>query len=359
VNAKLVEDIANAVLYEGYMLYPYRPSSVKNRQRWNFGVVYPKAYSEMQSGADNWFMQTECLATGTSSLELRVKVRFLQAIAKTVGELETPLEEWTGNSRNDREPDFRVVETLQVGDKTLQTWQEAIEREVVVAPFGPGNADRAGRSVAQFFQGERALEPVRAPDGRFSAVIVRTKEAVAVQIDAGIERLRDGLFKITVRISNATATSDPSAASRDMALMHSLLSAHTVLSVSGGEFVSLLDPPESLKDAVTACKNVGTWPVLASEEGQRDGMLSSPIILYDYPQIAPESPGNLFDGTEIDEILALRILTLTEDEKKEMRSADDRGRQILERTEALPPEHFMKLHGVLRGLRPAGEEEQP
>ena len=87
-------------------------------------------------------------------------------------------------------------------------------------------------------------------------------------------------------------------------------------------------------------------------------MLSSPIILYDYPQIAPESPGDLFDGTEIDEILALRILTLTEDEKKEMREADDRSRQILERTEAMPVEHFMKLHGVLRGLRPADEESQ-
>ena len=64
MNAKLLEDIADAVLYEGYMLYPYRPSSVKNRQRWNFGVLYPKPYAELQSGADNWFMNTECLATG-------------------------------------------------------------------------------------------------------------------------------------------------------------------------------------------------------------------------------------------------------------------------------------------------------
>ena len=81
MNAKLVEDIANAVLYEGSMLYPYRPSSVKNRQRWNFGVVYPKPYSELQSGADSWFMQTECLAVATSSAEVNIKVRFLQAIA--------------------------------------------------------------------------------------------------------------------------------------------------------------------------------------------------------------------------------------------------------------------------------------
>ena len=91
--------------------------------------------------------------------------------------------------------------------------------------------------------------------------------------------------------------------------------------------------------------------MLAGEEGQRDMVLSSPIILYDYPQIAPESPGDLFDGTEIDEILALRILTMTDAEKLEVRNGDERARRILERTEMLPPEHFQKLHGALRGLR--------
>ena len=87
-------------------------------------------------------------------------------------------------------------------------------------------------------------------------------------------------------------------------------------------------------------------------------MLSSPIILYDYPQIAPESSGGLFDGTEIDEILSLRILTMTAEEKREMQCSDHRARQILERTESMPPEQFMKLHGVLRGLRPITEEAQ-
>ena len=78
--------------------------------------------------------------------------------------------------------------------------------------------------------------------------------------------------------------------------------------------------------------------------------MSAPIILSDYPQIAPESAGDLFDGTEIDEILALRILTLTDAEKQEVRNGDERARQILERTELLPPEHFQKLHGAMRGL---------
>ena len=147
-------------------------------------------------------------------------------------------------------------------------------------------------------------------------------------------------------------------ASRDEALARALVSAHTILEVRAGDFVSLVDPPESYRSFAAACQNVGTWPVLVGEDGQRDTMLSSPIILYDYPQIAPESPGDLFDGAEIDEILSLRILTMTDEEKQEMRQSDERARQILERTEALPAEHFAKLHGALRGLR-AAREEQP
>ena len=104
--------------------------------------------------------------------------------------------------------------------------------------------------------------------------------------------------------------------------------------------------------ASEGCRNVGAWPVLAGDEGQRDTMLSSPIILYDYPQIAAESAGDLFDGTEIDEILLLRIMTLTDEEKREIRSSDERARQILERTDNMPVEQFMKLHGAIRGLRP-------
>ena len=357
MNTKLVEDIANAVLYEGYMLYPYRPSSVKNRQRWNFGVVYPKAYSEMQTGADNWFMQTECLATGGSGTELSVKVRFLQAVARTIGQPKIPLDEWPAGGEASPEPDFQIVETLQVGDQILQAWEEAIEREVTLPTLPLNDSLTETRSSQALFPGGKEIEPVRNLDGKIAALIVRTKKSVTGQVDVSAVPVNKGLFKVTVRISNLAAT-DPASVSRADALMQSLLSAHTILAVEGGEFVSLLDPPVSLKELVSACSNIGTWPVLAGEEGRREIMLSSPIILYDYPQIAPESPGNLFDGTEIDEILALRILTLTEDEKHEMRSADAHARQILERTESMPMEHFMKLHGVLRGLRPADSSEE-
>jgi hypothetical protein len=357
MNAKLAEDIANAVLYEGYMLYPYRPSSVKNRQRWNFGVVYPKAYSEMQSGADNWLMQTECLVRAISFTELTVKVRFLQAVARTLGELKTPLDEWPVSMENNLEPDFCIVQTLHVGDQVFQTWQEAIECEILLPAIPFAASVSVHRSKVLTFPGGRDLEPVRGADGGIGGLIVRTKEPIAVKVDVAVAPVDDGLFKITARISNITVTQGPDSSSRDFALMQSLLSAHTILGINGGEFISLVDPPDALKEIVSQCNNVGTWPVLAGEEGKADGILSSPIILYDYPQIAPESPGDLFDGTEIDEILALRILTLTEEEKHEMRHADQRARQILERTESLPAEHFMKLHGVLRGLRPPGQEQ--
>ena len=364
MNAKLVEDIAKAVLYEGYMLYPYRPSSVKNRQRWNFGVVYPKAYSEMQKGTDSWFMQTQCIATGSSSARVGIKVRFLQAVARTIGKLDTPVDNWPADLDGVKEPDFRIVESLQVDGRILQTWQEAVECEIVLPSLSVSDGHFAHDSSFHNFPGGREVEPVRSGvNGQIVGIIVRTKESLAADLDVIVESLSDGLHKITVRVSNATPIKNPdfsqqSNANRDLALKQSLLSAHTILSIEGGEFLSLIDPPAPLKEIVAVCKNIGTWPVLVGEEGQRDGMLSSPIILYDYPQIAPESPGDLFDGTEIDEILALRILTLTEDEKQELRHADDRSRQILERTESMSMEHFMKLHGVLRGLRQADEGKQ-
>jgi hypothetical protein len=126
------------------------------------------------------------------------------------------------------------------------------------------------------------------------------------------------------------------------------VSAHTILTVAGGEFASLLDPPDALRLEAAACQNVRTWPVMAGDPDRRDTMLSSPIIIYDYPALAPESPGDLFDATEIDEILSLRILTMTEDEQREMSRADEHARLLLERTRSLGADDFMKMHGAMR-----------
>ncbi len=346
-----VEKIAEAVLYEGYMLYPYRASAVKNQQRWNFGVLCPRSYSEEQNGSEAWVMQTQCLLEGSASTSLGVRVRFLQIVNRSVARPAQSVDELPAGAGAELE----IVDKLQVDGQTFVPWQEAIEREVVVPPLRPASVLFALPSPFEFPDG-RELEPIRDKGGQLAAVIIRGWEALSGWIEVDSEKCQDGVHKVTVRIRNLTAYESVQGHCRADALMYSLVSAHAILTVEGGAFVSLLDPPENLKGHAAECKNVGTWPVLVGEEGDRDTMLSSPIILYDYPQIAPESPGGLFDGTEIDEILSLRILTMTDEEKREMRQSDERARQILERTENMPPEQFMKLHGVLRGLQPSIRE---
>jgi hypothetical protein len=123
--------------------------------------------------------------------------------------------------------------------------------------------------------------------------------------------------------------------------------------VQHGEWLSLADPPADAVEAASICRNAGLWPVLVGDVGTADTMLASPIILEDHAQVAPESSGDLFDATEIDEILSLRILALTDDEKAEMRMADPRSRALLDRTEALTGEDLMRMHGTIREIHPA------
>jgi hypothetical protein len=347
LNTKSVHAIANAVLYEGYMLYPYRPSSVKNRQRFNFGALYPKSYSDAQSGADACSMQTECLVEGACLSSLEVRVRFLKLVDRSVFELQV--------SQPDGRINFEPVPALEVGGRRLVPWQEAIECEVTVPSCNLEILTTVPLEWEFSFPAKVETEPLHDASGRIVGLIIRKQEAVQGVVEISATRAGDQLFKIQVTVKNLAAT-EVGHASRDQGLAQSLVSTHILLGVLDGQFVSLLEPPENLKDLAASCQNVGSWPVLVGNAGDRDTMLSSPIILYDYPQIAPESPGDLFDGTEIDEILALRILTMTDEEKREMRSTDDRARKMLERTESLPMEHLMKLHGTLRELRPLEEE---
>jgi hypothetical protein len=354
MNLATVDKIAKAVLYEGYMLYPYRPSSVKNQQRWNFGVLCPQSYSEAQNGSEAWTMQTECLVEGSSLTGLEVRVRFLQLVARTVGELTAPVSEVAPG----KIPEFRLVERFAVNGLVHQPWQEAVEQEVVVPVCNVGAIVHTPLPQSFAFSAGKQFEYLRGGEGPITGVIIRAQGALHGLVEVRSERVADDFFKVSVRIRNRTPFACPQPASREQALLNSLVSAHTVLGVQNGSFVSLLTPPERITELAASCKNVGTWPVLVGEEGQRDTVLSSPIILYDYPQIAPESAGDLFDGTEIDEILSLRIMTLTDDEKREMSESDERAREMLERTETMPVEQLMKLHGVLRGLRPLKEETQ-
>jgi hypothetical protein len=325
-----VRQIADAVLYEGYILWPYRRSAIKNRQRWTFGGVYPPAWSAGRSGDDPSIMLTQCLLEGDRDTRLDVRVRFLQVVERQV------LAERPGG--------LEPVDELEVGGERHVSWQEAAEREPT-AEAVPLAQLVSERRVPVHIPAGRRREELADASGRLVGAQERSWKALEGAVDVGAEQLREGLFRVTVRISNTSAWTG---GGREEALRHTFCSTHTVLAAVGGGFVSLTDPPERLRDAADACENSGTWPVLVGEEGERGTVLSSPIILPDHPQIAPESPGDLFDATEIDQMLVLNILSLTDEERREMRAADPRAREILERTEALTEEELMKLHGAVR-----------
>jgi len=349
MNLQLAKKVADSVLYEGYLLYPYRASAVKNRQRFNFGVLLPPAYARAQTGNDACSMRTECLLEGEAP-RLDVRIGFLQVVVREAGRLLEPQE--TGGQTGGQTAPYEIVPELTVDGQVFQTWQEAVEREVTAIDCSVSELAREPRQVRWSSPPAEEAETVRDAAGRAAGVLARRREQLDCLVTLSAVPLGERVWRIAVAVENQTSCDSHS--TRDEALPHSLVAAHTLLTARNGLFVSMLDPPQSFAADCAACRNVGTWPVLLGSEGERDWMLSSPIILYDYPQIAPESEGSFFDGTEIDEMLALRVMTLTDAEKQEMRNVDRRAREILERTEALPEEHLLKLHGTIRGLKPAG-----
>jgi hypothetical protein len=307
VSGDATRRIADAVLYEGYLLWPYRKSALKNQQRFTFGGVYPPAWEDSSS------MQAQVLLQGKQDAEVEIEVRFLQVVRRQVLKIDAP----------DAPPE--EVEELEVDGERFLSWEEAVEREAGVGPIRVP----AGQRLERISGG----------------AIRRSWQALAGEVSLARESLRPGLSRLTLRIANTTPWTG---AGREHALHRTFCSTHAILRSEQGEWISLTDPPPALSTEAEACENVGLWPVLVGEQGERGTLLASPIILSDHPEIAPESPGNLFDSGEIDQMLVLNILAMTEEERRDMRDADPRAREILERTEALSEEEIMRLHGAVR-----------
>lgn len=340
-----VRAIADAIMYEGYLLYPYRRSSGKNRVRWQFGVLLPRPWAlahrltggGVTGAAESWWQQTECLLDAGRDATVEFRIRFLQVQRRRVERLADGV--------------WEPVDSLQAGSRLELSFDEAVPREFAL------RADLAGllteeRRADLVAAGGVDVEPVTGDDTR----VVRERwpvRAVAV-VAAAPCRESTSLVRLRVRIENADIDTDPGLP-REEALRTSLIACHTLLAVRGGVFVSLLDPPRWAEAAAENCANVHTFPVLAGEGGGRDVVLSSPILLYDHPRIAPESPGDLHDATEIDEILSLRTLTLTDAEKREARATDPRAAAILDRVDGMPVEVLSRLHGTFRSPESPGE----
>ncbi|HEY0577078.1 MAG TPA: hypothetical protein VGD73_23490 [Pseudonocardia sp.] len=305
--------------------------------RWQWGVLMPPSFASADNGeyAD---CHTECLLEPRSHTTLHIRLRFLQAQARTVWER--------------RGEEYVRVDSLLLGDTEYTTWDEAVEREIdglfpaaelLAQPVELPFSVPAGEEVEQL--GEH---------GRLVRRTQRLSGALAVHLES-----LDGPFggvRLRVDLKNTSAWTGADL-TREAALHHALLATHLVLSVDSGYFLSMLDPPEWAKPAVDACVNSRVWPVLIGDNERSQAVLASPIILYDNPAIAAESQGDLFDGTEIDEILTLRTMTLTDEEKRQARATDPRAREIVDRVDAMPQELLDRLHGTVRYLRSVTGEQ--
>jgi hypothetical protein len=242
MNLESVRKIADAVLYEGYILYPYRASSQKNQSRWQFGVIMAPGYAAAEESEISR-TRAEVVLTQPGTAEIGVLLRFLQVQRRTAEGAE---------------------------------WDEAVEREVELTADA---AALAGAGVTHPFtiEGGEDREPdvVRRREPLAGAITVRT-----VEVPGPWRAVR-----LQVLVENRTEAGTVPRRRED-ALPTALVAAHTIITVTGGEFISMTDPPEWARPAVADCRNEGGWPVLADPDGGRQVVLSSPIILYDHPELA-------------------------------------------------------------------------
>jgi hypothetical protein len=261
--------IADAVLYEGYLLYPYRASSAKNRSRWQVGVLGPPGAAETAFGeAPDMAMQ--CLLTpGTGPGAVTIHLRFLQLQTREVQRLE---------------PDgsYLPVGELTVAGSAVLSWDEAVEREFVVRGLYLSGAADDPVEVP----GGREVEAIKDPVGTRVGRIVRHRWPLTARLRTWVEADGD-VLRLTVTVTNehhATVTG------KDEAIRYSLIGAHLLIEAHDAAFISLLDPPAAAAAAAGRCRQHRCWPVLAGRPGSSDVVLGAPIILYDHPEVAQKSP---------------------------------------------------------------------
>jgi hypothetical protein len=301
-----LDSLVSSLLYEGYALYPYTPGATKNATPTPFGILYPPGYAQ-RSAATFDHLRVECVLAAGDGAEVGATVRFLHAAGE-------------GNA--------------------------AVERRVEL-----GNAATAVLAADRGIGAEFEFEGAQRLTGR-----ARLRAEPLDLLDPEGRQL----VRVRCCIHNTTPLEPAEAASLDRpeALRASLLSTHVVLEASGGRFASPLERDGIAGAAVAGCENVNTWPVLASRED--DAVLAAPILLPEHPRIAPESLGNLFDNTEIEEALLLHVHALSEGEREQIAEHDPRVRAIVDQAATTTAEELISLHGKLtpveQGARRGGFE---
>ena len=280
-----LESLLDSLLYEGYALYPYTPGATKNSTPTPFGIVYPPDYAR-DNPATFDTLRMECVLEAGANAEVAGTFCFL----------------------------------VSEGER-----HKATAKRIELPPTPLAELVASGRGESFEHEGE---------------------ERVAGRVRMRAEMVGEGAARVKLCVHNLTELGpDGGGIDRGEALRASLMSTHVVAEVAGGRFVSPLDSKGPLGEAVAACENVNTWPVLANPADT--AVLGAAIILPDHPSMAPESLGNLFDSTEIEEALLLHVHALSDEEREEISKQDPAVREMVERAAATTPTEIMSLHGRL------------
>lgn len=301
--------LADAVLREGQVLFPYRASALKNRYRWQWGVVAPPEWVDV-TGSDRAAVRVECIADVRVGATVSARVRFFH--------LETRLD----------------------SPEVSSAWDEGLERHVDVGPVEvaapTGTSDTATTVVS--LEGSTGAAPgTEGPERRRRPV----RGAAALTVTPLYDPW--SLTRVSLVVRNETSWTH-GATDRDQALRSSLVGVHAILAVSEGTFVSAVDPPDFARAAVADCTSEGLWPCLLGPVGLGSAVIAAPMILPDHARVAEAGAGDSCDATEIDELLALSVRALGEDEKREARATDPVAAAVLDRYGMAGPGRLGAMH---------------
>ncbi len=317
----VLENLTRTVIYEGYSIFPYHRSAVKNQKPIPFGVIYPEKYHINDPHAPS-LMRTECIVVGAKGTAINITVRFLHLITTQSCEPNEKSDNstfgngWQTIERRIHSEDLLLAELVHK-NKILPIAFDKIDEKESWDKEKAGVKSKQINSVSEI-KGEIILD------------------AFPVENKTGIYRLR-------VTVKNNTSVENSGTISRDEALRQSFLSTNTILKITNGELISCQNPPEDFKDIIAKCESIGTWPILIDES--HTTMLSSPMILYDYPKINPQSQGDLFDSLEIEEMLILHLSAMSDEEKEKIAETDAKIRAMLDKARQVTPAELLNLHG--------------
>ena len=239
--------VADAVLYEGYVLYPYRASARKNQLRWQFGVLVPPAVAAVDR-SERSAMRTEVVVDPGPAATVSVRIRCLQVQHRSI-------EAATASGDG-----FEPVEFLDVDGVRWVDWDEAVEHEIDLPPFDVLPVAGEVRSLPFTLPPAERTELLMTPGGEVAGRAVRSSSPVdgAVRVSTAWAHGAEALVKLTVEVANVTdrwiGPADR-APGRDEVLASSLVAVHTLLAADDGTFLSVLDPP------ATAAR---PWPAAAA-----------------------------------------------------------------------------------------------